>query len=65
MRKKRVKGKCRRDGCAQAVKSSGFFYCSVRCQQAYQYQRYIEKWLAGEVDGTKAAGADISSHVGI
>jgi HNH endonuclease len=61
MPRKRANLTCRHDGCENAVKESGFFYCSVRCQHAYQYQRYIAKWLAGDVDGTKAGG--LSSHV--
>ena len=28
-------------------------YCSVTCQQRFQYLAYITKWKAGEVDGRK------------
>ena len=28
-------------------------YCSVQCQQAYQYKQYIEEWKTGNIDGCK------------
>lgn len=28
-------------------------YCSIRCQQEYQYKKYIVKWREGLVDGRK------------
>lgn len=63
MRNIRVFIACRRDGCANPVKKSGVLYCSVQCQQRYQYEQYIARWLAGEVDGSKSGGEDISGHV--
>ena len=39
-------------------------YCSNRCQTEYQYNRYIEKWLLGEVSGhINNAQKQLSSHV--
>jgi len=61
--RKRVTARCRRESCAKKLKRSCFIYCSVKCQQAYQYEQYIAKWLAGIINGSKAGGEDISSHV--
>jgi hypothetical protein len=63
MRQKRVYEKCRRDGCDGVVKKNAFFYCSVKCQQRYQYERYIAQWLAGEVDGSSSNGDVTSRHI--
>lgn len=63
MRQKRVYDKCRRDGCDGSVKKNASFYCSVRCQQRYQYEQYIERWLAGEVDGSSSYGDVTSRHI--
>jgi hypothetical protein len=59
----RVRIKCRRNGCEKPVKKNASFYCSVRCQQTYLHEQYIEKWLSGEVDGSKANGEFTSRHV--
>lgn len=31
-------------------------YCSNACQQAYQTERLVAQWLAGEIDGSDATG---------
>lgn len=59
----RVNKKCRRNACGRILKRNTFIYCSVKCQQAYQHEQYIQKWLAGDVDGSKAFGEVTSSHV--
>jgi hypothetical protein len=59
----RVSKQCRRGGCDNEVKRGGYFYCSVKCQQAYQHEQYISKWLAGVIDGTKSTRDAPSRHI--
>lgn len=37
-------------------------YCSNTCQQKYQQQEYIKRWLAGDEDGMRGSVA-VSKHV--
>lgn len=48
-------------GCGNRVQRNVAKYCSVRCQQDYQYRSFVRQWLAGEVDGT-TTGLDVPSH---
>lgn len=59
----RVKPKCRRDACSGRVKKNASFYCSNKCQREHLHEQYIEKWLAGEIDGSKTDGAGASMHI--
>lgn len=48
-----------RDACLLCKKEpsrAGYKYCSNICQQEYQHQQYIEKWLSGEVTGLRTTG---------
>jgi len=47
MRVKKVNPLCKA-GCGMHVKRSFYTYCSVKCQQRYQYQQRIERFLRGE-----------------
>lgn len=50
--------------CSKPTKSSGFKYCSNRCQADYQYQQYIRKWRTGLVDGNRGMKAPLlSAHL--
>src|SRR5690242_13522957 len=59
----RVKPKCRRDSCSGRVKKNASFYCSNKCQREHLHEQYIERWLAGEIDGSKTDGAGASTHI--
>jgi len=37
-------------------------YCSIKCQQEYQYKSYVAEWLDGKNDGSRGAG-QLSLHV--
>ena len=37
-------------------------YCNNTCQANYQYQKYIDKWKAGEVNGLKGK-YQVSNHI--
>ena len=58
----RVRKTCSSSGCANPVKKSASFYCSVKCQQTFLHEQYIARWLAGQMDGSRA-GEFTSSHV--
>ena len=50
--------------CEQQVKRKVAIYCSNGCQQDYAYKRYITRWKAGEVDGSRGIHAkDVSHHI--
>ena len=55
--------KCKRDGCPNPVKPSGFYYCSNKCCCEYHHQEYIRRWLAGEIDGITTNFDMPSSHI--
>lgn len=38
-------------------------YCSNKCQKVFEYKRYIEKWLLGEVKGHRGKNFLLSRHV--
>ncbi|MFL5733881.1 MAG: HNH endonuclease signature motif containing protein [Chloroflexia bacterium] len=44
------------------MRRSGKVYCSNRCQADYQWERYIERWQAGEETGVISIG-HISQHI--
>ncbi len=60
MRNRRIHTPC--IVCETLPKEPGYTYCSVSCQQKYQYLMYIQKWKAGEVDGLQRLGI-VSNHV--
>lgn len=39
--------------CGKSISRRNSKFCSNRCQVTYQRNQYINKWLNGEVDGTK------------
>lgn len=41
-------------GCGNRVRRKPAVYCSLRCQKNKQYHAFIQRWLAGEIDGTRA-----------
>jgi hypothetical protein len=55
--------KCRRLDCESEVKRNASSYCSLKCQFRHQYERYIAKWIAGEVDGTTTSFGKPSLHI--
>jgi len=48
--------------CGKEPARSYYIYCSNSCQQEYQYESYIKKWLAGEVNGLQCLGV-VSRHI--
>ena len=38
-------------------------YCDNKCQQEYQYSRYITDWKAGKEPGTRGKALQLSSYV--
>ncbi|MBI4118196.1 MAG: HNH endonuclease [Parcubacteria group bacterium] len=48
--------------CGEETARAGYKYCSNKCQHAYQYEKYIKKWKAGEVGGLINIGV-VSTHV--
>lgn len=38
-------------------------YCSHKCHKKHVYDVWIERWLAGEEDGTVFGGMSISNHI--
>lgn len=38
-------------------------YCSIKCQNQYQYLSYIERWLSGEEKGWTGKGAGLASPI--
>lgn len=63
MRVKRLPVKCRRDACGGYTKKNASLYCSVKCQQQYQREQYIAKWLAGEIEGSRGTGDNPSRYI--
>jgi hypothetical protein len=54
-----------RTGCLVCKKETarfGYKYCSNSCQQEYEYQSYIRKWLNGAVSGLQGLGI-VSGYV--
>jgi len=43
--------------CGTIKRSNGKKYCSITCQQEYQYRERIRKWLNGEIDGRRGKTA--------
>jgi hypothetical protein len=48
--------------CGKEPASARYKYCSNACQQEYQYQTYITKWLVGKETGLLRTGV-VSAHV--
>lgn len=54
-----------RSGCVQCMKETkraGYKYCSNKCQQEYQYQKYIKSWKTGEKTGLRNIGV-VGNHI--
>jgi len=58
--RKKPRNNCLR--CGKEPARAGYIYCSNFCQQEYQYESYLKKWLAGEVNGLQGIGI-VSNHV--
>ncbi len=54
---------CKRNGCDNLVGKNAYVYCSNKCQTIVQYQRYIQKWLSGEIEGTTTSFDKPSCHI--
>ena len=48
--------------CGKETPRPGYKYCSNACQVEYQYQSYVRKWKAGEVNGLKSLGT-VSKYI--
>ena len=48
-------------GCGQPIRRGK--YCSIKCQQALIYRRYIARWLRGKESGVVSGGLEISNHI--
>jgi hypothetical protein len=48
--------------CGRMIENLRSKYCSLPCQMEFQYRQYIERWLAGEVEGRRGEG-QVSKHV--
>lgn len=48
--------------CGKETSRAGYKYCSNRCQMEYQYQAYIQQWLAGKTSGLQGLGI-VSGYV--
>ncbi len=55
-----MQGYCKK--CSKKTARRGYKYCSNQCQMDYQYTKYIDDWLNGEVNGGTAAGL-VSLHI--
>jgi endogenous inhibitor of DNA gyrase (YacG/DUF329 family) len=60
VRARRARPPC--ESCQQPIARHGKRFCSVRCQQQFQYRRFIAAWLAGEVSGAPNL-VNVSDHV--
>lgn len=58
-RSKTIKGKC--VGCGDAL-FKGTKYCTLKCQQDHRHKSYIDRWLAGEINGLTTIGT-ASEHI--
>jgi len=54
---------CTRPGCTSGIKRNASRYCSLKCQFRFRYEQYIERWLRGEIEGSRSNGACPSNHV--
>jgi hypothetical protein len=55
-----MQGYCNK--CGNKTARGGYKYCSNQCQLDYQYAKYINDWLNGEIDGGTSSGL-VSSHI--
>ena len=49
--------------CGNRVNKNAEKYCSVGCQQRFEYKTYIEKWLRGEITGTQTKNPEPSNYI--
>ncbi|OGN18821.1 MAG: hypothetical protein A3I32_02765 [Candidatus Yanofskybacteria bacterium RIFCSPLOWO2_02_FULL_45_10] len=42
--------------CGNLPARSAYKYCSIKCQQAYQFRDYIQKWKIGKLSGLSKQG---------
>lgn len=50
--------------CGELLSNNVKKYCDVNCQHEYEYKTYIQKWKAGEVDGSSNGGwGRVSGHI--
>src|SRR5579862_1177602 len=54
---------CARPSCGRYVKKNAARFCSQQCQIDFQYERYIEMWMSGEIDGTTTSFDKPSAHI--
>lgn len=54
---------CLRPDCSDHIKRNASCYCSLKCQFQFQYEQYVQKWKAGEIEGSRAYGSCASNHV--
>lgn len=43
--------------CGTVKRTNGKKYCSIKCQQDFEYKERIKKWLAGEINGQRGKTA--------
>jgi len=49
--------------CGKQCKAHRNKYCSVKCQQEYQYSSFISEWISGRKSGTANCGYNLSKYV--
>ncbi len=54
---------CMRPVCANGLKRNARRFCSLKCQFQFRYEQYIERWILGEIEGSRSNGACPSNHV--
>ncbi len=55
-----MRGYCNK--CGKKAARSSYKYCSNQCQLDYQYEKYINDWLSGDIDGGTSSGL-VSLHI--
>lgn len=45
---------CKRNGCSNLVGKNAFIFCSNKCCSAFHHDEYIQRWLAGEIEGSRS-----------
>jgi len=48
--------------CGGVVENLRSIYCCMKCQHDFAYKQYIQRWLAGEVQGRRREGC-VSNHI--
>lgn len=49
--------------CNNPVSRKPAIYCSLKCQQTYQYKLFVDKWLKREIEGGRDDGITFSRHI--